>query len=158
VIKRIILFCLIWVVVFQLFLVGCGKPSTASLDFPSTKTTSKIVITYSATTLTEIGSGFLSSTPTAENVYLVLDMTVENQGYNTFSTNPFYFSVIIDNVKYKSSFLSYDLDNELKAVDVLDGGKVEGALAFEVPTTVTLSGFQAVYQAFSNFNVEWIKK
>ena len=32
--------------------------------------------------------------------YLVLDLDIENRGYDSFSTNPLNFSVVVNNVKY----------------------------------------------------------
>lgn len=115
----------------------------------------QIIITYSATTMTQIGTGYMADTPKAGYVYLVLNMTIQNQGYDSFSVNPFYFSVVVSNVKYHTAFVT-ELDNELGWADVMNGGSMSGNLAFEVPSSVTYSGFHPTYEAFlTTYNIQW---
>jgi hypothetical protein len=129
-----------------------AEPTTPSLT--PTPTIQKILIAYSSTVMTQIGTGDFPDRPSSGYVYLVVDMTIENQGYDSFSSNPFYFSVVINNVKYSTAFVT-ELENELQPVDVLNGGTVQGKLAFEVPTGTTT--FSPIYEGFSNYNIQWVR-
>jgi len=86
----------------------------------------------------------------------VVSLDVENKGYDSFSTNSFYFSVIVSNVEYDTAWVT--LEDELKLVDLLDGGSTSGKLAFEVPKEVTSTGYQLKYQAWETYNIKWIKQ
>lgn len=87
--------------------------------------------------------------------YLVVKLDIENHGYDSFSTNPNYFKVIIDNIQYDYSWQSYNLKDigkqELPSVTMLDGGKESGYLAFEIPKQSTI--YTLVYKAWSNYNI-----
>jgi uncharacterized repeat protein (TIGR02543 family) len=133
------------------------KDITAHFEEETPPTTPIIIITYSSMTTTQIGTGFFPDEPESGNVFLVLDMTINNQGYDSFNTNQFYFSVIVDNVEYSTAFVVH-LDNKLESVDILDGGTVQGKLAFEVPEKVNILGFEVVYDAWDWYNIEWIRQ
>lgn len=113
----------------------------------------RVMISYSSAIMNRIGA---YSDPKPGNVFLVLDMTVQNQGYSSFNTNPYWFSATVNKVKYQWSWASASLDNELENVDVQNGGTVRGKLAFEVPSEVATSGFQIGYEIpFKNYSIEW---
>ena len=114
--------------------------------------TKKIIIKKSATAMPQIGQFDIAD---PGYTFLVVNLEIENRGYDSFSTNPFFFSVVVSNVKYSTTFTM--LDNQLKAVDLLNGGKVVGKLAFEVPEDVPSVGYQIIYQAFKKYNIEWIE-
>jgi len=86
--------------------------------------------------------------------YLVVSLDIENKGYESFSTNSFYFSVIVSNVEYDTTWVG--LEDKLKAVDLLNGGSTSGKLAFEVPKDVSTTSYQLKYQAWESYNIEWI--
>lgn len=88
----------------------------------------------------------------------MVSLDIKNNGYDSFSTNPFYFSVIVNNVEYDTAWVCVMLEDELKIVDLLDGGRIFGKLAFEVPKEVTSTGYQLKYQAWEEYNIEWIKQ
>ena len=88
--------------------------------------------------------------------YLVVSLDIENKGYESFSTNSFYFSVIVSNVEYDTAWVA--LEDELKTVDLLNGGSTSGKLTFEVPEEVTSTGNQLKYQAWETYNIKWIKE
>ena len=128
-----------------------GQPSAPS----TSEATKRIIIEYSSITTQQIGE-WNKAKP--GYVYLVLDLHIENQGYDSFSTNPLNFSVVVNNVEYNVAFV-VGLENKLKAVDLLSGGKARGTLVFEVPTEVSSGGYQIRYKAFlTKYNIEWIKQ
>jgi len=131
------------------------NPTPTATPTPSPPSpTKQIIIKYSATTMTQIGSWDKAD---EGYTYLVLDLDIENDGYDSFSTNPFYFCVIVNNVKYDSAFV-FELEDELKLVDLLDGGRVSGKLAFEVPEEVTSLGYQVKYESWEEYNIKWIER
>jgi len=64
--------------------------------------------------------------------------------------------VVVDRVKYSPAFVV--LENELKMVDVLDGGKTSGRVAFEVPQDVMSLGYEPLYDGLWDYNLKWIKQ
>ena len=134
---------------------SCYLPSTSPPSTPdTTPTTPQIIITYSSTTMTQIG---FATQPSSGHVYLVLDMTIENQGYDSFNLNPFYFAVVVDNVRHGIA-IAVELDNGLKAAAMLNGDTVQGKLAFEIPQEASTTDFRVVYQALAHYNIEWIEQ
>ncbi len=95
--------------------------------------------------------------PDSGKVFLEVNMTIKNNGYDSFSTNPFYFYAIADNVKYDYDGITYSVDN-WDTVDVLNGGTFNGVLIFQIPSTaksVTIG-----YESWSwlDYNIIWTKK
>ena len=77
-----------------------------------------IAITYSGTFAGQTASGLLK---------LVVDVTIENGGYESFNISPEGFSVTVDNYSYQSS------ESDIETVDLIDGDKISGRLIFQVP-------------------------
>ena len=131
--------------------VSCASPSaatpTSAAPTPSaTASQPTIAITYSATFTLEPVVGSL----------LVLDMIIENRGYQSFNTSPAYFSVVVTNLTYP-----YDASrSDLKAVNLADGGKISGKLVFQVPSGTASSrvGFRPVYSGTQVYNVQWTQR
>ena len=115
----------------------------------------KIIIKYSSTTKSQIGE-WIKADP--GYTYLILDLEIENHGYESFSTNPLNFSVVVDNVEYDTAFV-FGSENELKTMDLLNGGTIRGTLAFEVPSGVSDKGYQIRYRAFlTSYEIDWVKQ
>ena len=94
------------------------------------------------------------------NVWLVLDMEIENHGYESFIASPGYFQVIVDHILYDARFCflwSCEKD-ELEHTTLMDQGRVSGRVYFEVPELVTNVGYQPRYLLWKSFNVVWIKQ
>jgi hypothetical protein len=150
----IAIFCMLLAI--PSLVLSCYVPSIPSPSIPgSTPATEQVVITYSSMTMRQIG---FASQPSPGHVYLVLDMTVENQGYASFKLNPVYFAVVIDNMKYGIAFV-VELDGVLASATLLNGDKVEGNLAFEIPEEASTADFQVIYQSLTpHYNIEWVEK
>lgn len=127
-----------------------GQPSAPS----ASDTTKMVTIEYSSTTTQQFGEW---SKAKPGYVYLVLDLHIDNRGYDSFSTNPLYFYVVVNNVKYSVAFVM-GLEDELKVVDLFSGGKTAGRIAFEVPAEVCSTGYQIRYEAFRDYNIKWVKR
>lgn len=161
--QRFLVFSLLCIIVTLTF--GCAPPSIsppAGPSAPSTPSATKeVVIRYSSTTTEHLGEWFeymeewlYEADP--GYTYLVVSLDIENKGYDSFSTNSFYFSVIVSHVEYDPATPTWVMDDRLKDVDLLDGGRISGKLAFEVPKEVTSTGHQLKYQAWERYNIEWI--
>jgi hypothetical protein len=129
-------------------LIGCEVPAEGVEG-------ATIEIKYSYESMEEIVKDeYFKDTPmNSNNVYLVVDFDITNNGYNEFSTNPFNFMVVVDRIEYDNALVA-SLNNKLSSVNLLDGANTKGQLAFEVPR-----GFQDVeikYSGFSKYNVNFI--
>jgi hypothetical protein len=91
------------------------------------------------------------SKPPAGKVFLVLSLEIENKGYAKFNTNSFYWKLQSNNIEYPVSSATYSMDGRLELLDVLDGGKVSGKLAFEVPSDTTdyVLGYDSGFQSYN---------
>lgn len=70
--------------------------------------------------------------------FLVIEMELENRGYNTVDINPNYFAVVIDKVAYPYDKATYSTESPLDSVALLDGGKTSGYLVFQIPEDKTI--------------------
>ena len=81
------------------------------------------------------------SEPAPGKIYLLIPVTVENQGYEEFPLSPYQFKLTVDKVKYDSAALSYTMSQAglvpLESVELQDGGKISGYISFEVPASTT---------------------
>ena len=162
--QRFVVFTFLCIIATLIF--GCGQPSTSPPAGPSAPSTppatKEMVIRYSSTTTEHLGEWYEYLDEWQDEadpgyIYLVVSLDIENKGYDSFSTNSFYFSVIVSNVEYHTTWL-IALEDKLKLVDLLDGGSTSGKLAFEVPEEVTSTGYQLKYQAWETYNINWIKQ
>ena len=153
--QRFVAFTFLCIIATLIF--GCGQPSTSPPTGPSAPstppTTKEIVITYSSYTTDKIVEWNKAD---EGYTYLVVSLDIANKGYDSFSTGSWFFSVVVNNVAYNVEYVG--LEDMLKVVDLLDGGRISGKLAFEVPKEVTSLGYQLKYDAFKEYNIEWIKQ
>ena len=92
--------------------------------------------------------------PDSGKVFLEVNMTIKNNGYSSFDTNPLYFYVVASNVTYSFDEATFLVSGE--TVDVLRGETFKGALIFQVPksdNSFTL-GFE---RPFTNYTIVWTK-
>jgi len=73
------------------------------------------------------------ATPSQGKTFLVINMTLKNHGYQSFSVNPNYFAVVIDNVAYPYDSSTFSTKSPLTSATLLDGGKTAGYLVYQVP-------------------------
>jgi hypothetical protein len=69
--------------------------------------------------------------------FLVVDMTIENHGYDSVEINPNYFGVVIDKVAYPYDKATFSTESPLTSLALLDGGKTSGKLVFQIPEDKT---------------------
>lgn len=90
-------------------------------------------------------------------VFLSVHMTIKNNGYDSFSTDPSYFYVIVngisDSVKCSYESRTYTSENWNNTI-ISNGETFKGRLHFQVPDSWLFLEFE--YKATSgNFNVVW---
>ena len=104
-----------------------------------------IAITYSGTFAGQTASGLLK---------LVVNVTIENGGYESFNTSPERFSVTVNNYSYRSS------ESDLPTVNLSDGDKIIGKLAFQVPpeAATTRVGYEMEHSGKTLHNIQWFKE
>ncbi len=159
---------IIGIIVFFVFLVIVGaivslpinqqqntntSPSTTPTPQPSSSPS--IAISYSIETEQYIVNQYgYTSFPDSGKVFLEVNMTIRNNGYSTnFNTNPNYFNLVANNIKYSYDVATFSL-NKWDTVDVLNNGTYNGVLVFQVPQAAT--SFTVGYDAFyPTFNIVW---
>lgn len=129
-----------------------STPTSTPTETPTSTPESKVIVEYSGTKKDKIGSGTFADTPDEGNVYLILDITVKNKGYDSVSTNPFNFGVIVNKQKRDAAFVT-NLENEIETVELMDGGTESGKIAFEVPEGTT--EYELV---FEDYNIEYVER
>jgi hypothetical protein len=116
-------------------------------DPVSDTTASKPVIgiTYSGTFAGQSASGLLN---------LVVDVTIENEGYESFNTSPELFSVKVDDYSYHST------ESDLQTVDLSDGDDISGNITFQVPpvAATTRVGYEMEHSGQTAYNIQWYKE
>jgi hypothetical protein len=116
-----------------------------------------VSISYSGTTVSEIGNGVWIDTPDEGNIFLIVTLTIQNQGYSSFPVGTSYFVVHLGGIQYHDAFVT-ELDEEFPYVEVLDGGSITGKIAFEIPSSASYQDFVLVYDHDDSFNIQWNKQ
>jgi hypothetical protein len=115
-----------------------------------------IAINYSTTQVQQIWNGFSYDTPSSGNTWLIVNVTITNNGYDSFDTNPTWFHVVAKNIAYNYDPETFTVNN-WSTVSVLSGGTYSGALVFQVPVGSTISAmkYTGFYGAFQSYNIIW---
>jgi hypothetical protein len=151
-------------VLTALILSGCGSgegannTTTTSSNTETTTTTYEgqvIVITYSVTTSGEMAGKWSFSPPRTGYFFLIVNLNIENHGYNKFSVSQYFFTIISNGKEYTASYVN-GLPDKLAIGDVHDNESTSGNLAFEVPEGTT--DFEIVYKYASSYNIQWIEQ
>ena len=138
-------------------LLSFGQGGTGTSTGTVTGTgTDTITIKYSMSSAQKLGD--FSEAPKGKT-YLILNLDIENNGYDSFFVSPIALNIVINGAKYSSSMDSYYLDNSLSSVDLIDGGKISGNLAFVVPILNNYNNVSLAYDTMlGKFNIKWVKK
>ena len=125
-------------------------PSPTPTPTSTPNPTALITISYSSTT--QIGTAMFPDELSPGFVYIIVNMTIQNNGYESFDIYPQNdFYAVADSVLYSTTPVSY-LENELPGeFGILDGGTVTGSLAFEVPEGTT--AFSMQYEGYGNIQL-----
>ena len=147
--------CLVLIAIAVLVGVVYFVYDTFLQETPPAGTGKRITITYSSSIMESYDGAYGKQEPGSGYTYLVLNLDIENQGYESFAAAGGLFSVVVNNVEYGCT--SVGLENTLGYVDVLDGGRISGGLAFEVPAEVSSAGYEPKYYQ-SWYNIAWVRE
>lgn len=150
--KRLILIAVVAVVV--VIVVGLAYVLSQGGEEPIPEGSENITITYSSRTAASITkeSGDVVQAGSG-NYFLILNVTIENYGYDGFSTYPFLFHVTADNVRYNYYFSLMDMQN-WENFSVLNRKSFQGLLVFLLPDSA--STFTLSYDhTFRNYSIIW---
>lgn len=124
---------------------------------PTTGVARSIIVTYSGTTATQIGTGPFPVKPAVGNVFMVVNLTIQNQGYASFSVMDWYFKLNLSDTEYNREDIT-TLQSKLSTADVLNGGSLTGQMAFEIPSSSAYQTFELDYLGPSIGTINWIKQ
>lgn len=141
--KKIWFISVVLPLVMATLCLSCSPSSAPAPDI--TVANPSVSITYSGTFAGQTASGYLN---------LVIDLTIENKGYESFNTSPADFSVMADDYSYPVS------GNDLQTVDLLFGDKISGKLIFQVPPEAATAkvGYQMQHSKQTLHNIKWSKE
>ena len=148
--------CLGLVVIVALALGAYFVYDTLLQETPPAGGGNRITIRYSSSIMESYDAAYGKQEPDSGYTYLVLNLDIENQGYESFYVNPTDFSVVVNNVEY--DWTPVGLENALESVHVLDGGTISAGLAFEVPTEVHSAGYEPRHWSQWDYNIEWVRE
>lgn len=89
-------------------------------------------------------------------MFVQIFLIAGNNGYSSFNTNPGYFYLTSNNIKYSYDSGTYSVNTPHKwsTVDVLNGGIFYGTILFEVPNSAT--SFTLGYERYlTPYNIIW---
>ncbi|WP_018922117.1 DUF4352 domain-containing protein [Salsuginibacillus kocurii] len=82
----------------------------------------------------ETSSGTEFESPGEGNEYVIVHVTIDNDGEDQISYNPYHFSIQDSNGNITDqAFTTVDSDTSLSSGDLAPGGTVSGTIAFEAP-------------------------
>lgn len=91
----------------------------------------------------------------SEDIFLIVNMTIKNNGYDSFSTSPYNFFVVFNNIEYDHDILG---SSSWDSVNVLDGGTYNGVIKFQIPETATAETVTLGYERpLFTYNIIWTK-
>jgi len=108
----------------------------------------------------------------SRSLYLLIDMTIENSGYESFNTSPEYFTLVMGKILGQDEptppisfdgLLSDQRDgaySNLRSYDLQNGGKLSGRLAFQVPTEIfaCTESYRIDYSGLRAYDIQWFKQ
>jgi hypothetical protein len=124
-------------------------PKSTPKPTPKPTPTASIRIYYGFLTSEKIYGDIIDVEADSGKVFLKVIMTISNDGYVSFNTNPNYFYVTVNNVKYGYDVATFTQD-DWETVDVLNDGRFSGTLVFQVPSYAT--SYTLSYQAWETYN------
>jgi len=120
----------------------------------------EIVITY---------TGAYMWVPPESQLYLLLDLTIENRGYESFNTAPERFTLVMGEIFGETGSrppISYDGEfsderdeafTDLRSYDLQDGGRLTGKIAYRVPRDILAmtESYRIDYSGVRAYNIRW---
>ena len=129
-----------------------SQPATAQSSATTSSSGQSIIITYSGTQTDQPSVGIFD-VPKSGYIYELVTFSIINHGYASFSSNPLNFDIVVNNVEYVYDNATYDLQNPLPNMAMIDGDSIVGDLAFQVPIGTTT--FKPHYNGAGTYNIQW---
>lgn len=120
-----------------------------------------INISYNTQIKNSLDFGLL--TPKNGYDYVLVTMTITNNGYDSFSTDSAWFSVVANNITYNPDFATYS-DENWTDVQINNGGTYSGTMVFQIPSgqsisSLSYSGISDIMNnqtfEFEPYNIVW---
>jgi hypothetical protein len=92
----------------------------------------------SCNTQTKNSLDFGLLTPNKGYKYVLVTMTITNNGYDSFSTDSAWFSAVANNITYNPDFTTYS-DENWTNVQINNGGTYGGTMVFQIPSGQSIS-------------------
>jgi Domain of unknown function (DUF4352) len=128
---------------------GCVDKQASDATTKSSELPSQYVLLNRSAELTDYVGQYAKAS--SGKTFLVIDMTLENHGYNSIDVNPNYFAVVIDKVAYPYDKATFSTESPLTSLSLLDGGKTSGYLVFQIPEDKT--AYTLIYAGPEKANV-----
>jgi hypothetical protein len=120
---------------------GCLTSTTTQNSSGGGSGNAGVAVTIiSQQTASQVGSGYLVSTPQPGNQFVIFDVAVKNLNQNSLTLgDPYFFKLTTaDGTVYEITSLSFLGNNALSVVtNTNPGDKVTGQIAFEIPQSAT---------------------
>jgi hypothetical protein len=140
---------------------GTSSPNPTSTTIPATTTPtpilgSSIVITYSINKVQKLYNGVTFDVPQQGYVFAQMDVTINNNGYDSFSTNLSWFKAVANKIEYNPDLID---TNNWNNIDLLDNGTFSGTFVFQIPTgaTITALNYSGKTSSLRNYNIIYLK-
>lgn len=132
-----------------LTVVGCAVQSPAPI---APKNTIEINYTY-VLMPDELWLGTLPRIPGSGTSNLIVNLTIDNHGYDSFEANKSFFSVVAKGISYPDT--DCYVADALSDSNVQNGGTLNGAIPFAVPSMT--NEFTMKYIGPGSYNIKWIE-
>ena len=115
----------------------------------------EVVLTYSMKTVDQLPTN-PPVQPNSGYKFLIVSVSAENKGLESFRVGPNSFYVEADNQICDYNEATKNLDTQLKPIELRDGDKTSGDVVFAVPAAST--DFSVKYIGFNVNRIRWIKQ
>lgn len=100
--------------------------------------------------------GYSEADPGKE--YMLVNVNVENHGYDEFKLDPSCFKMVVNKIVYDRDYLSSMAENgypPLEDVGLEDGGVLSGWIAFTIPDGTTAYTLRYRQWSWDDYNIKW---
>jgi tetratricopeptide (TPR) repeat protein len=117
----------------------------------------KYVLLDSLDDLTTYELGYSEADPGKQ--YILVNIKVENHGYDEFNLDPFCIKMIVNKIVYDRVYLSLATNGypPLEEVTLQDGGEMSGYIAFSVPDGTDEYSLRYDQWSWDDYNIKWME-
>ncbi len=138
-------------------IVPSPSPTTQNPQSPKEKSLEEYVyIKYTGYRIDEINEYNKAGTG---RTYFVIKLEIENHGYQRFPVSSSYFELQVKKVIYNDDIATVTFSDYLRTIELADGGKINGRIAYQIPTNDLISEggmYSLIYRSFMDYpNIKW---